>query len=317
MLIDMLEEASTHWEERSINPSINGKMAVCCHLETFVWNCSLMCDCVWCWTGSQLVNSHPWFEGFIQRSAHWAGDTQTLYHSSDLCSHKEKLLRLSMWFTLLPWWKVSSVSTQKMWTVLNWGADNSNMTSHLPETDSEVTGSLFPRWSSCHGSVSRGVLYLISMPSCVLSVSPVFFRLCMFVSLCLSVFCPLCFPSRYLTWPPPSSLSSPVPRLIVSVCVFSLCFPSCLCPFMASVWCLSLSDVLPEFLVFPRMSPSGMCFFGFWFLRFWFELFFLFACCSAVLALVATLLLSPFVCVLYQAYQAKLAFCFSLILSPV
>ena len=30
-------------------------------------------------------------------------------------------------------------------------------------------------------------------------------------------------PPRYLTWPPPSSLSSPVPRLVISVCVFSLC----------------------------------------------------------------------------------------------
>ena len=110
----------------------------------------------------------------------------------------------------------------------------------------------------CHGSVSCGVLYLISIPSCVLSVSPVSFPLSMFVSVCLSVFSPLCFLPRYLTWPPPSSLSSPVPRLTVCVCVFSLCFPSCLCLFVASVWCLWLSDVLPEFLVFPQ-----------WFVFFW------------------------------------------------
>ena len=45
----------------------------------------------------------------------------------------------------------------------------------------------------------------------------------------------LCASPRYLTWPPPSSLSSPVPRLVISVCVYSLCLPSCFCLFIASV----------------------------------------------------------------------------------
>ena len=61
------------------------------------------------------------------------------------------------------------------------------------------------------------------------------FPLLQFVSLCLSVFSPLCSPLHYRTWPPPSPLSSPVPRLIVSGCVLSFCFPSCLCLFIASV----------------------------------------------------------------------------------
>ena len=34
-------------------------------------------------------------------------------------------------------------------------------------------------------------------------------------------------PLHYHTWPPPASLSSPVPSLFISVCLFSLCvFPS-------------------------------------------------------------------------------------------
>ena len=54
--------------------------------------------------------------------------------------------------------------------------------------------------------------------SCVFSCVPV-------VSLVPSWFSPLCFsPPRYHTWSPPSSLSSPVPRLIISVCVVPALF---------------------------------------------------------------------------------------------
>ena len=47
------------------------------------------------------------------------------------------------------------------------------------------------------------------------SVSPVCSSLCV-------------FPLHYLTCPLPSSLTSPVPRLVISVSVFGLCPPSCL-----------------------------------------------------------------------------------------
>ena len=114
---------------------------------------------------------------------------------------------------------------------------------------------------TCHGSVCCGVLYLISMPSRVLSVSPVF-PLCMFASLCLSVSSPLCFPPRYPSRPPPSSLSSPVPRLIISVCVLSLCFPS----LSVHCFCFCLCDVLPEFLL--SLVPQWYVFFGLWLLVF-------------------------------------------------
>ena len=93
--------------------------------------------------------------------------------------------------------------------------------------------------------------------SCVLIFhAPLSFKCLLCSSLCLPLsvvlFPPcflLCAPlPRYITWPPPSSLSSPVPRLIISVGVLSLCFPSCLCPFIASVCvylcsCSCLCDV--------------------------------------------------------------------------
>ena len=51
-------------------------------------------------------------------------------------------------------------------------------------------------------------------------------------------------PPRYHTWPSPSSLSSPVPRWFISVCVFSLWFELCfwvvLCPFSFAL-CLAVS----------------------------------------------------------------------------
>ena len=65
---------------------------------------------------------------------------------------------------------------------------------------------------------------------------------------------PLC----YHTWPPPSSLSSPVPRWFISVCVFSLCVPFtprpvivCICLFLLMCLLLSVSSL---FLSFPSSS---------------------------------------------------------------
>ena len=62
------------------------------------------------------------------------------------------------------------------------------------------------------------LFYFESMPLYVssrFSVSPVCSSLCV-------------FPLHYLTCPLPSSLTSPVPRLVISVSVFGLCPPSCL-----------------------------------------------------------------------------------------
>ena len=59
------------------------------------------------------------------------------------------------------------------------------------------------------------------------------------VSLMLS---PLSFP-RYLTCPPPSSLSSPVPRPLISVSVYlNFCSPCTLCQFVVGVWLTSPSS---------------------------------------------------------------------------
>ena len=83
---------------------------------------------------------------------------------------------------------------------------------------------------------------------------------CLSPSVCQSLL--LCAsPPHYLTWPPPSILSSPVPRVIISLCVFSLCFPSCPCPFIASVGTMFSQSS------FCLQSPSGICFLDceFWF----------------------------------------------------
>ena len=135
-------------------------------------------------------------------------------------------------------------------------------------------------WFACLCIVSCVICFDFSMPHCVLQVSPMFFPLS-------AVLFPPCFllcapPPRYLTWPPPSPLSSPVPCLIVSVCVLSLCFPSCLCIFIASVcirFCSCSCHVLP-------VSP---CFF-FWdfdscILHFSFELYFWFLLCLLICTL--------------------------------
>ena len=102
---------------------------------------------------------------------------------------------------------------------------------------------------SCPCVVSCCVLcfdFPCPLASLVISVSPVY-SLLQFVSLCLfsSVHPPPC----YLTWPPPSSLTSPVPHLIVS-----LCFLSCLCLFIASVWCYCARCLLQVPCVMPIVS---------------------------------------------------------------
>ena len=76
-------------------------------------------------------------------------------------------------------------------------------------------------------------------------------------------------------------------RFFASVCV-------CFCLVFVFEWC---PPQVPSVSLY-SMSPASQwyVFFGFWVLHFLFELCFWFTPCLAVLALVATLLLSPFVC---------------------
>ena len=116
----------------------------------------------------------------------------------------------------------------------------------------------------CLCIVSCCVFYVLFFHAlmCPLS-SPGYFP--MFFPLAPSVYCivPFMFscapPLRYHTWPPPSSLSSPVPRLVISVCVFSLCVPLtpclvivfvsfCLCPCSRSCACSCLFLVPPRYV---------------------------------------------------------------------
>ena len=109
------------------------------------------------------------------------------------------------------------------------------------------------------------------------------------VSLCLSALFPpgllLCAPPcRYHTWLPPSSLSSPVPRLVISVCVV------CVFPFTPR----------PVIVLYSVFGCSCSCFlFGrFWiFIAFFFssmfDLNFVFLLCYFVSSLVATLFFVP------------------------
>ena len=113
----------------------------------------------------------------------------------------------------------------------------------------------------------------------------------------------LCAPlSHYHTWPPPSSLPSPVPCLIISVCVLSLCFPSCLW----SVHCLCLRLLL---LMILRISSPLMVCFGFEFSMFDLYFAFFFALCLTVcLFFLLHCPLSPCDCFLFLA---PLIFAFS------
>ena len=112
------------------------------------------------------------------------------------------------------------------------------------------------------------------------------------VSLCLSALFPpgllLCAPPcRYHTWLPPSSLSSPVPRLVISVCVFSLCVPFTPCPVIVCI--LSLVVHAPvSCLVGFGFSFAFLCMF---------DLNFVILLCYFVSSLVATLFFVP-ICLL-------------------
>ena len=170
-----------------------------------------------------------------------------------------------------------------------------------------------------HDSVSSCFLYLISMPLCCVlcfDVSPPVYSLaavCLLlsVSVFFSVLLPLVTSPGLL--PPPSS---PVPCLVVSVCVLSLCFPSRLCSFIASVcinFCSCSRHVLPELLLFLASSWYILS------LTFAFLIWtLLVVLCLAVLLLLC--LLSVF-CTwlpwfLRSALKIKLAFCFIFILVP-
>ena len=124
---------------------------------------------------------------------------------------------------------------------------------------------------------------------------------------------------RYHTWPPPSSLSSPVPCWFISVCVFSLFVPFTPCP--AIVFVCVCSRLLPV--------PLGMCF---WIFAFWFELCFWFVLCpvSFALCLAVTFffpglwrfMLLGFFCtpVFFCGFQLlfnKARFCFPISLPPL
>ena len=127
------------------------------------------------------------------------------------------------------------------------------------------------------------------------------------VSLCLSALFPpgllLCSPPiRYLTWPPPSSLSSPVPRWFISVCVFGLCVSFTPCPVIV---CLPYGFVCPCSCLLLSVPCS------FWYVFWDFEFCILF--CFALFPFV------PFLSVLGFAFsfKIKLTFGSSLILSHV
>ena len=112
----------------------------------------------------------------------------------------------------------------------------------------------------CHGSVAC-VLCFDSSPSCVLSVSPVFFLmcfplLCMFVSPCLPVLFPLWFPFIISPAAPPHLF------LVSSLVSVYLVSAFALCEFVASVcccWVLCFSACgdfcfFPMFCYFPFFS---------------------------------------------------------------
>ena len=159
--------------------------------------------------------------------------------------------------------------------------------------------------------------------SLVLSMSPVYSPCCSSSpSVCQ---CFLLCASPRVTSPgllPP--LSPHLFPVLSSVSVYTLCLPSCVCPFIASVCVMSFQSSF----CFP--SPHGMCSLDFdsciFIFIFLFELGFLFALCLACLALVATLLFVPF-CLFFgtwlpwslyrSALKIKLTFCISLILPPV
>ena len=127
----------------------------------------------------------------------------------------------------------------------------------------------FPCWISMPSCVSCPLIVSCVLPSGTLCL--------LYGSLHVFSCAP---PPRYLTWHPPSSLSSPVPRLVISVCVFSLC--------------VSFTPCLVIVLVCPCQCSCSSSLFGmfwisfaFFFFHVWFELSILL--CYFVSSLVATL----------------------------
>ena len=120
------------------------------------------------------------------------------------------------------------------------------------------------RYPLCHSSVCL-VLCFDSLPSCVLSVSPVFFPLCfpllcMFVSPCLLVLFPLCLP---FVIPPavPPHLFLVLPLMSVYlVSAFPLVFCLSWSGFVR-VCCFCWCDVPTEILV--SLVSQSHVFFGF------------------------------------------------------
>ena len=108
----------------------------------------------------------------------------------------------------------------------------------------------------CYGSVCFILVFamVLRLVSCVFPLVHVCLPLS--ASIVSSV-----IPLRYLT----CCSTSPVPRLVISVCVFSLCLPACLCEFVASVGVMGFLSSLC------LQSPSGMC--GFCFVLFFFFFF--------------------------------------------
>ena len=126
-------------------------------------------------------------------------------------------------------------------------------------------------------------------------------------SVCITVppmFSPLCSsPAHYHTWPPPSSLSSPVPRLVISVCVCSPCLPCSPCQFFVSVCICSCSCSCPCDAPCKSFLPCllscllvcvGFCVLHFLIWTFAFFLCTLSNCCHLLLCLAVVLLLCFF-----------------------
>ena len=128
--------------------------------------------------------------------------------------------------------------------------------------------------------------------------------LCLFCSLHVFSFAP---PPRYLTWHSPSSpgilppLSSPVPRHVISVCVFSLCVP--FTPCLVIVCILSLVAPAPAPAPAPRLVCSG--FFWHFLFHVWFELWLWFELC--IFALVLCLILCCYF--VFRPHLSAFGFC--------
>ena len=135
-------------------------------------------------------------------------------------------------------WQVSVVHFQK-WFVC--GSSDMDVEEEVKESHR-----LTKKCARCHGSVFCFILCFNSMPSRVLSVSPVFFPLCFPLPSCcmfVSLFLPAMFPPSFLlcAFPLLSHQSSSLLSLLTysssphqCVRVYRLCFPCTPCQF---IWC--------------------------------------------------------------------------------